>query len=297
VLKKIEHLAGYSFVLLFDGFFSIWPRSWALKCGECLGLFFSCVLGSRRRLVIQNLTAAFPEKKPEEIRRIARGMWKSLGRTAIEFIRLTDIHRSNFDKYYIVEGRENLERAMKKGHGTVLATMHFTNWEMMGVATAFLTGNMVAIARPIKNPYVERWIQRKRAESGMEIILHRQAVKASLKMMREKKSLGVLVDQNLYTGGVFVDFFGRPAATTTLPALLHNRTGAPVLVVYCLREGDKFRLVYGPELDLPPIEDAEKRALAHTQIVAKEMERVIRAHPENWFWIHNRWKRKDIHAQ
>jgi KDO2-lipid IV(A) lauroyltransferase len=90
---------------------------------------------------------------------------------------------------------------------------------------------------------------------------------------------------------VFVDFFGRPAATTTLPALLHLRTGSPILLVYNLRDGLKFKIVYERIL-LPSLPDSVDRVLVYTQLITQRMENLIRQYPENWFWIHNRWKRK-----
>lgn len=280
-------MIAYVFVCIIDWILTCMPRSWALKFGEGLGRALSWALPSRRKLIRANLAAAFPEKKEPEIRRIEAGVWRNIGRTAAEFVRLSDINHDNFNDYCVVEGRDHLEEARKKGKGVILVAFHFTNWEMMGVGSAFLTGNMVAIARPMKNPYVERWVQNKRAQSGVKIILHREAVKASLRVLKQKGSIGILVDQNLYTGGVFVDFFGRPAATTTLPALLHNRTKAPVLVVYCLREGGKFRLVYQP-----PLRFTGDDILKQTQRINNAIEDVVRGHPENWFWVHNRWKRK-----
>lgn len=291
-MKQLEYLIEYALVRVIEAFFLLCPRAVALWLGERMGLLFCAILTSRRRLAMSNLEIAFPKMRPAERNRLVWNVWKSVGRTAVEFIRITDIDRNNFNDYFIVEGRENLDAAMSKGKGLVLVTLHFSNWEMCAVGTSYLVGQGVAIARPMKNPYVEKWVQRKRAAGGVSIILHRQAVKASLKILKEKKTLGVLVDQNLYTGGVFVDFFGRPAATTPLPSLLSHRTGAPVLVAYCLREGKKFRLVYEPELTLTSSGAPEERLLANTQMISNELERVIKGSPENWFWIHNRWKRK-----
>jgi KDO2-lipid IV(A) lauroyltransferase len=151
--------------------------------------------------------------------------------------------------------------------------------------------NVTAIARPIKNPLVDQWVFRKRTAGGLNIILHRQAVKAGLRTLRQGGVFGILPDQNLYTGGVFVDFFGRPAATTPLPALLHDRTDAPVILCHCLREGRRFRLTFEAPLRFPEVIDMDRRMVVHTQIVADAIEALIRRHPDQWFWLHNRWKR------
>ena len=126
----------------------------------------------------------------------------------------------------------------------------------------------------------------------MKIILHRQAVKATLGCLRRGECVGILMDQNLYTGGVFVNFFGRPAATTTLPALLYLKTGCPVILIHTLREGDRFRVVYSPPFEFPPMEKSEASIHLYTQIISDGFEALVRQYPENWFWIHNRWKRR-----
>jgi KDO2-lipid IV(A) lauroyltransferase len=191
-----------------------------------------------------------------------------------------------------VEGRQHIEAALRQKRGLLLIGFHFTNWEVTGVVAQALMRQVVAIARPMKNPWVEKWIQSQRAAGGMEIILHRQAAKAALRSLRQGRTVGILVDQNLYTGGIFARFFGRPAATTTLPALLHERTGAPIVITYSLRENGAFRVVYEPPLAVPPAgRDPDARVASITQAINDQIEKVVRRRPENWFWIHNRWKR------
>ncbi len=291
-MKVFSYWLEYAFIRLVEAFFMVLPRPFALWLGEWMGLFFSVILSSRTRLAMANMAIAFPSMNEADRANAVRKMWKNIGRTAVEFIRVGDITHENFNDYFVIDGRENLDAAMKKGKGLILVTLHFTNWEMCAVGTAHLVGEGAAIARPMKNPYAEKWIQKKRADSGVPIILHRQAVRASLRILKDKKTLGVLVDQNLYTGGVFVDFFGRPAATTPLPALLNERTEAPVLLTYCLRDGNKFRVIYEPMLKFSDNGTAEERLLKNTEKISHELERVIKTRPENWFWIHNRWKRK-----
>ena len=291
MLRTIKYQIEYFFVWLLESLFFLLPRALALSCGERIGLLVAFFLPKREKLILQNLTYAFPSKSKSEIKALARSTWKNLGRTAVEFIRISDIDSAHFHNFFLFEGENYMEEAQKQGKGIIMATFHFTNWEMTGIALQYRWKNIVAIARPLKNSYVEKWVQQKRSQNGMEIILHRQAVRASLKSLKAGKSIGILMDQNLYQGGVFIDFMGRPAATTTLPALLHIRTGAPVILIYSVREREKFRIVYERPIQFPPIEPAEERLRMYTQIITNHIEAVIRRHPENWFWIHNRWKR------
>jgi KDO2-lipid IV(A) lauroyltransferase len=289
-VKKIKHRLEYALLKSVESALCALPLPLAIRGGELLGRFMSVALGKRRNLIIDNLERAFPQKDRSEIERIARASWENLGRTALEFVRSSDFVGPGKSDRVKWEGVEEFERALEKGRGLVLVAMHFTNWELLGMLIQDRFKKMMAIARPMKNPYAEDWLKSKRAQGGMKITLHRDAVKASLRWLKSKNIVGILVDQNLYHGGVFVNFFGRPAATTTLPALLHVRTGAPVFITYSLREGDSFRAVLVP-VGFPEVVDEEQRLRVYTQIINDCLERVISVHPENWFWIHNRWKR------
>ncbi len=291
-MKNLKHRFEFALVWILDTFLCSLPRAAAIRVGESLGDLMSMIIRKRHRLIIDNLAHALPEKSAAERERIARAVWRNIGRTAVEFLRMGQLGSEQLARESRCEGAEHLDRALRENTGVILLAAHFGNWEALGMIFQAKFGRFMAIARPMKNPYVEKWVQSKRTRGGMKIILHREAVKASLKWVKQGNIIGILIDQNLYTGGVFVDFFGRPAATTTLPALLHMRTGTPVMFSYVLREGDKFRAVISPPIQFPPVADEADRARVYTQIISNVMESVIRKYPENWFWIHNRWKRK-----
>jgi KDO2-lipid IV(A) lauroyltransferase len=290
-LEQLKYFLEYALLRALEFALCSLPLPWALKLGEGLGLAMSRVLKRRRLLIVDNLTRAFPEKKPAEIQRIAHQNWKNLGRTALEFVRSQDFMAPEKFSRIRWENVERVDAVAAANKPILFIVFHFANWEILGMATQARFKKIMAIARPIKNPYVENWIKNKRAQGGMKITLHRDAVKESLRWLKNRNMLGLLVDQNLYHGGVFVNFFGRPAATTTLPALLRLRTDAVIFVAYALREEGTFRLVYEP-LVLPAVENEADRLVAYTQAISDHLERVIRKYPENWFWIHNRWKRK-----
>lgn len=266
------------------------PRSLALAAGRALGALLSIVMRSRQRLIVGNLCRAFPEKSEAEARAIASQVWRNLGLTAAEFIRVGDINADNAGDFFAYSGFDEL-RAAAAETGVIYATAHFCNWEMLGIGTQYATGRLTAIARPMKNPLVEAWVQAKRARGGMDIILHRQAVRASLKALKARRIVGILFDQNLYTGGLFADFLGRPAATTSLPALLHERTGAPVFLAYGLRENGRHHIRCERVVLPNPPGDADARIAANTRALNDALGAVVRCHPGLWFWIHNRWKR------
>ncbi len=288
----VKNFVSFLPIWILDKILTLMPRSWAISFVEELGAFLSLFFGRRRELMMKNLTAAFPEKTEAEKKTLIQKVWRNIGTVAGEFIRLSDINRGNFRDYMEVVGEDLLVQAKAENKGIILVGFHYGNWEMSGVGGNQVHPNLVAIARPIKNKWVEKWVQRKRGLGSMNIILHRDAVRGCLRALKEKKAVGILVDQNLYQGGVFVNFFGRPAASTTLPALLHSRTGAPVLILYCEREEDKLKLIFKKTSAFP--KDLEKKDAVHeiTQIISSDLESIIRKHPEQWFWVHNRWKRQ-----
>ncbi|ULA64319.1 MAG: Lipid A biosynthesis lauroyl acyltransferase [Nitrospira sp.] len=281
----------YALVRVADLLFHVLPRSWAIGLGEQLSLIVSQVITKRRDLVLRNLALSFPEKSDAARAHIAEEVWRNLGRLAVEFSRVSDFADGSIERLVDIEGREFVEAALKEGKGIVGLTAHFTNWELTGALVQRLYGNMTVIARPVRNTLIDRWVYEKRTASGLTIILPKDAVKASLKCLKNKGIIGMMIDQSLSSGGVFVEFFGRPASSTTLPALLHLRTGAPVMFAYLIRNGTRFRLVFEP-VTFPPVEDPAARIQIYTQVMATQFEQVIRRHPESWLWLHNRWKRQ-----
>ena len=287
----MKYACEYLLLRFADLLFQALPRAWAIALGEWIFLRLPALIPKRQALILDNLARTFPGSSPEDRVRIAQAVWRNLGRTAIEFVRITDYARHPLEDLVVVEGREHMDRAVKEGKGVIILTAHFTNWELTGSFIQRQFGSMTAIARPVHNPYVERWVQRKRLSGGMKIIPAQDAVKASLKCLKANGIVGILIDQSL-SSGLLVDFFGRPAGTTTLPALLHLRTGAPVVMTYTLREDGRFRHVYQPVVFPPVAEDAD-RILIYTKAINTLFEDLIRRYPENWFWIHNRWKRAE----
>lgn len=289
---KPKYLIEYALVRLLVFVLRSLPERNAFALGERLGWVLSLLLPRRRVLIKSNLQRAFPEKSEKDIEDIERLTWRNLGRNAAEFVCIPKFTEKNIQKYVEWVGAEKVETSLKEGAGLVLVAGHFTNWEVIGWATQFRFGSLLSIARPMKNPLVEKWVQARRTEGGNRIALHRDAVRATLKWLKLGNIVGILFDQNLYTGGVFVDFFSRPAATTTLPLLLHSRTESPIFFTYTLRKDDKFVVHYEGPLQLKKTGDNAKDILAGTQMLNDHLEMLVKKYPENWFWIHNRWKRQ-----
>ena len=173
----------------------------------------------------------------------------------------------------------------------LFVTGHFGYWELQALVHGLRLQPMSVMARALDNPLLHDLLERMRTRTGNGVIYRQGTLRRALRLLQAGGSVGILIDQSL-SSGLLVDFFGRPAGTTTLPALLHMRTGAPVVMTYTLREADRFRHVFRPVV-FPPVSEDADRILIYTKTINTLFEDLIRRYPENWFWVHNRWKRDE----
>ncbi len=256
--------------------------------------FWAGLLATRRsQLVLDNIRSAFPGLGSREHQEIAGQFWRNITLTVLEIMRGCSSGRDWVQGHVQLENPQVLDEALKEGRGILLHCGHFANWETTGLGIAVHGYPMVVIARTQNNPYIDRWYNSKRCRFGVETFNHHQAVRETQDLLGRNGILAILMDQNLYKGGIFVDFFGRPAATTTITALLHYRTQSPIVGAYmCRREGRTY--VRFERLELPVWNDSisrKEKALRLTQWLTSKIEEWVRQEPANWLWGHNRWKR------
>jgi KDO2-lipid IV(A) lauroyltransferase len=190
-----------------------------------------------------------------------------------------------------VEGREHADDAVSGDVGALMLTGHFGNWELCGLVQGQFFGGIGVVARVLDNPELDQRLCAFRALTGNTVIYKQRALQQVLRFLREKKSVAVLIDQNVQSGGVFVDFFGRPAATTTVAAALALKTGAPVLPGFTeLLPNGRYRTFYRPPIRYRPTGDRLGDLVALTQKLTTTIEEVVRSRPEQWLWLHRRWK-------
>ena len=246
-------------------------------------------LGIRRRVTLDNLAEALPERSAEERRRIGRAAYGNMARVVVDALRTLGASRAQLLAEVEVDDFSPVERALARGRGLLVATAHLGSWELFGAAMAQRVP-LHAVVRSLRGGLNARLVEA-RERSGLRLIPERGALAATVAALRRNEVVAMLLDQAI--GGkhaLFVPFFGRPAATTPALSMAALRTGAPTLVVIALREGGRLRFrVEGPF----EMEETGERAtdlFRHTARVTAAIERVIREAPEQWLWLHRRWK-------
>jgi KDO2-lipid IV(A) lauroyltransferase len=236
-----------------------------------------------RRIALRNLElAGFAERD-----RIADGVFLSVGRIMASVAKFPTITRENVHEWIRYNGLENFTSAQAKGRGVLVATAHLGNWELSAFTHALMTAPMHIVVRPLDNPRLDAFVEKRRALSGNHIIRKKEAAREILRALGAGDAVGILIDQNTAPAeGVFIDFFGRKACAGTAFVKFAHHTGAAVVPGYALWSEDEKRYIlrFDPEIEMTSdVQD-------DTQRVHAALERVIRAHPDQWLWIHRRWK-------
>ena len=259
------------------------PLGVARALARCYVRVLQWILPRLRRIGRQNLKmAGFADPEP-----VLDGVFRSLARLILAVGRFPRIHATNLGEWIRFEGLEHFDAAMARGKGVLFFTAHLGGWELSAFAHAFVRGPMDVVVRPIDNPRVDALIERRRCLSGNRVIAKKDAARAILRSLKEGRAVGILADQNVVREeGEFIDFFGVPAATNTSFARLAFRSGAAVVPGFAVWEESERRFVlrYYPEVAMTG------DARADTQRLHALLEDVIRAYPDQWLWIHRRWK-------
>ncbi|SPE36426.1 Lipid A biosynthesis acyltransferase [Candidatus Sulfopaludibacter sp. SbA6] len=237
-----------------------------------------------RQVACRNLTFALPDANPTPI---ADGVFRSIARLLVAFARFPSIRQDNLARWIRCEGAEHFETAIRQGRGVLFATAHLGNWELSAYAHALLASPMNVIVRPLDNPLIDALVERRRALSGNRLVIKKDFARAILKALSANQAVGILIDQNTsLENGVFVDFFGIPACASTGLAKLAAHSGAAVIPGFALWSEEEGRYI----LRFYPPVAISGDAVRDTQTLQAKLEAVIRAHPDQWLWIHRRWK-------
>jgi len=259
--------------------------------GRGLGSLAWALDRRHREVALANLALAFPRMTQSQRQQLALDSFRQAGRNATEMLWSPSLDEAKLAQVATFEGKQHLDGALAAGNGALLTTGHFGNWELMGVALALVGVPMNVIARRVDDEGVEEVLYRLRTRTGAQVIHKEDAVRSSLRALRDNQVVGVLIDQNTISPQAsFVPFFGRLAATTKISAQLHVRTGAPIVMVFCEPHNEGYRFVFEPlEVEASAAAD-DDRVDRLTAAATAQIERHIRNHPEAWLWIHDRWR-------
>jgi len=290
--NKTSLWIGYLLACIGKNIFFLLPWNWAQRAGYFLGLFIQYFLPGRRKIVMDNLKYAFPEKKEQEKLQVAQKVWGNIGITAGEFVKIEQLNYDNLFRYVRISGEEYLKESLTLGKGCILFSAHFCNWEIVHAALSLKGYPLLAIARPLENPLVDHLVNQVRKSSGTKIIFAEDSIGQALNWLRANRLLYVLLDQRITEGNLYIDFFNRPAATSPIVALLARRAGAGVIPIYSLRKEDgKIEIHIEKPLKLRTSDKIREEFLLNTFLFSKIIESWIRKYPHYWFWVHNRWKK------
>jgi KDO2-lipid IV(A) lauroyltransferase len=269
------------------------PRGLARALAGCLAFAVYWSFGRLRHVGWRNLALAFPELSKAEKARILRGVYRHLGWQLVEFCRMTRYTPENTRDWIRAEGVENYLAAQARGKGVLIVTGHLGAWELSSFYHSLMGHPMSMVIRPLDNRRLDAFVNATRCLHGNRVISKDDFGRGLLTAMRHGQTVGILMDTNMTPPqGSFVKFFGVEACTATGLAHIARKTGAAVLPGFMLWEPAerKYVLHFGPEIEIPHTADATADILAGTQLCTSAIESWIRRYPDQWLWIHRRWK-------
>jgi len=287
--RKLEYAAAWPFIKLLG----ILPRPAARAFAIIISQFVYLFHLRLRNVGMRNLEMAFPEKTEKERKRILRAEFTSLGRQLAELCQFPRYRPENIDQVVVYEDLENYERAYARGKGVLFLTAHFGGWELSAFAHSLHGHRVNIVMRPMDNPYLDRMLQGYRTMHGNKVVPKDDFVRGLLAAMKAGETVGILMDTNMTPPqGVFVDFFSIPACTASGLARIALRTDAAVVPGFTIWDESlrKYRLRFDPALELVRTGDLEADIVSNTQKFTKVIEDYVRKYPEQWLWVHRRWK-------
>lgn len=270
------------------------PESWCYALGRALGAGAFSLSPRLRRVAAGNLRQAFGgSKTEEEHRKLVRAAFRHFGLLAVEMVIAPKFLRSaRWRERITYEDAPELKRHLEAGRGLLVVAPHLGNWEVLGLSTALAGLPFHVLARPLKNPYLDAYLRRERESTGGQTLPRRGGFRELVSALAGGGVVAIFPDQNQRKRPIFVDWFGRKAATDRSPGFFALRFGSPAVGLALLREGGRFRFrSRAVPVSFPPATgDRERDLLAYTEAIHRTMEGMIREAPEQYFWLHDRYR-------
>ena len=278
------------------GFFS--PRSgrWVSRVfGRAMMWYDS----KHRRIAEKNLRLADPPVcPPEEIPKMIRRVYEHVALSVFELAHVSrKVRGADIDRHFVTKGGDRILQVLKDGRGAIMVVGHLGNWELAGFGLGLMGFPIHSLARPVKNPHIDRYVNRLHMSTGQKIISRFSAMRAMIETLRDRKILAILADQDNRETGLFPIFFGRPASTVRSPAVLALKYDVPLFPTEIYRSNGRQVIHFDEPIEPGELPEEEATVSAITQTVTRRLEQFIRRHPDQWMWLHKRWKTKPEKAR
>jgi KDO2-lipid IV(A) lauroyltransferase len=287
----VKHWIEYAAVVSVRGIVRVLPDPLVRAWGATLGIAAYTLDRPHRRVALANLAECFPNRPESERRVIARQTFRHFGQLLLELLRFSALDDQKRARLVEIEGAERVRHAYAQGKGVLFFTGHFGYWELHAIHHGWAFEPIGVLARALDNPRLNRLLEQIRGGTGNHCIYRQGAVRRVLKTLNDRHGVAMLIDQHMHSpDAVWVNFFERPAATTSTLAALALRTGSPVIPVFALPlPGGRYKFVYEAPVEPPPSE-APEAIQDFTQRCTDVLEMHVRRHPELWLWMHRRWR-------
>lgn len=270
------------------------PKSIVHFLGKLLGILIYYIDFSHRRIVKRNLKFAYPEWKDEEICKISKRIFRNVGITVFEILQMGFFSKEDFLRNIRIKGEEHLKNAVSGGKGVIIISAHLGNWEAASLfSPCYLGYPVTVVARNIESGFVNRRMIKFRSRFGNSVIDKEGALPEMMNTLRNGKILALLIDQGTKRSeGVELLFFGKKVTVTPAAAMLALRCKSPVIPVFCVREDDRrLTIIIEPPVQLVRTNNLREDLKTNAQIMTDIIEKAVRKYPDQWLWLHKRWKR------
>jgi len=292
LILVVNGLVTYFIYRIVVFFIGLLKHRKAVALGRVLGSSGYFLSPGHRKIAMENIRTAFPEKSQDECKSIAKQSFETLGMISMEILTFSKMHNNFFDFVYPT-GMENVENTRKTGKGIVYFTGHYGNWELLGLGCALLDYPFNAVARPFGNKWIYKHIQKIRRDPGMKILDKKGVTKDVLRLLSQNEMVGFVGDQYAGSRALYVNFFGKPASTTPAMATFARKTGAALIPAFdhISRDGTHHPVIY-PPIKIPQTVDVKKDIFDATQELMHILENEIRKEPGMWLWAHRKWRKR-----
>ncbi len=292
--KKLRDRLFSGFIHLLIVCLRLLPRLTAIRLMRLIAPLVFQLDKSGRQRTIRHLTLAFGgEKSPAEIHLLAHRVYRHFATVLADTMRLPVILRQGINTLITTSGMHHLDQALAAGRGVLMITGHFGNWELLGAWLAHNGYPLRVVGAPLENPGLDKIVVEMRNQAGYTNIARGESTRDIVRSLRQGSAIGMLIDQDTKVHGTFVRFFGQLAHTPTGPVLLAKKFGSPIVPIFMhLLDDFSYRIECGPPVTLENSGDEKRDLIVNTQKCSDAYEEVIRRFPEQWAWMHKRWRKQ-----